>query len=104
MPSSLWNSFLALIWKYLPVVHFLQILSLSLSISSFLALWEAWELGLRSKDTDINFFYQQMPKAEEKAFFFFGLYGAKNNNNNILFISWDFESYRINSNGSLMTF
>ena len=46
------NSFLALIWKYLPVIHFLQILSCPPSIYSFLS---PWAFGHRSEDTDINF-------------------------------------------------
>lgn len=66
---------------------------------SFLSLWEAWEFGHRSQDTDINFFYQCMPKAEWKAFL--SVWCKKNF---FLFISWDFESSRINSNSSLMTF
>lgn len=55
IPSSLWNSFLALIWKYLPVIHFLWILSLPRLSPASCHSGRAGS-SPESKDTDINFF------------------------------------------------
>lgn len=54
------------------------------------------------KDTDINFSFSTCQRLSRRLFFFFLSVWCKKYN--ILFISWDFESYRINSNASLMTF